>query len=261
MPVLLVTGASGFLGSAVCRAAAGAFEVHGTWWTSRPELPGVELHHVDLRSFQELGALLMRLRPDAIVHTAYRQDDPEPWALNLAAPVRLAGAAAGLGARLVHLSTDLVLQPLDGYARGKARAEEVVLERCPQATVVRTSLLLDGRGGSRHEQAILAAARGERDMTFFDDERRCPTSVDDLAAALVELVGIPAPGTLDLAGPDVLTRLELARLVAAQHGLDPGVLRGGPGPPDRPKDLALDPTRARELLATRLRGARELLSS
>lgn len=262
MPVLLVTGASGFLGSAVCRAAQG-WDVHGTWWTAHPGagVPG-EHHHVDLRDFQELGALLMRVRPEAIVHTAYRQDDPEPWPLNLAAPVRLAGAAVGLGARLVHMSTDLVFDaapagrglreddppaPLSAYGRGKARAEAMVLERCPAATVVRTSLLIDGRGGSKHEQLAL-----DPDATHFSDEVRCPIGVDDLAQALLELLGVDQPGLFHLAGADALTRLELARLVVARHGRDPDTVRGAPGPPGRPKDLRMESSRP-------LRGARELL--
>jgi dTDP-4-dehydrorhamnose reductase len=269
---LLVTGASGYLGHHVCRAAlaAGHREVHGTWWTAVPKsarhISELQMHHVDLRSFQELGALLMRVRPEAIVHTAYRQDDPEPWPLNLAAPVRLAGAAVGLGARLVVLSTDLVFSgrdgapyaedaptdPLDAYGAGKARMEEAVLERCPEATVVRTSLLLGGaEDRSRHEQAALDDA-----MAFFGDEVRSPVAVQDLAAALVELVGRDdLPGLLHLGGPDDVTRHELAELVAGAPR------RRASGPPDRPKDCRLDSSWAARTLTTALRGARELLTA
>jgi dTDP-4-dehydrorhamnose reductase len=99
-----------------------------------------------------------------------------------------------------------------------------------------------------------------RDVTFFTDEVRCPIAVSDLAAAVLELAPLDVRGPLHVAGADALTRLEFARLVAAHHGRDASALRGGPGGPERPKHIALDCSRARALLAVRLRGAREVLA-
>jgi dTDP-4-dehydrorhamnose reductase len=97
-------------------------------------------------------------------------------------------------------------------------------------------------------------------MTFFTDERRCPIAVADLAAAVLELAALDTAGPLHVAGSDAVTRLEFARLICANHGRDPEVLRGAPGGPDRPKEIVLDCSRARALLRVRLRGAREVLS-
>jgi dTDP-4-dehydrorhamnose reductase len=90
---------------------------------------------------------------------------------------------------------------------------------------------------------------------------RCPIAVGDLAAAVLELAAMDVAGPLHVAGADVLSRLDFARLVCARHGRDPAVLRGAPAGPDRPKHLVLDSTRARSLLRVRLRGAREVLTA
>jgi dTDP-4-dehydrorhamnose reductase len=67
------------------------------------------------------------------------------------------------------------------------------------ATVlVRTSLIIGGphRQPSPHERAAL-----DPDMTFWSDALRCPVQVDDLAAALLELVDTDVSGPLHVAEP------------------------------------------------------------
>jgi dTDP-4-dehydrorhamnose reductase len=181
----------------------------------------------------------------------------------------VAAAAAAAGARLVHLSTDVVFgggerplteddrpAPVTEYGASKLEAERA----CPpDALIVRTSLMYGGDRPSTHEVAALEAADGARDMAFFTDEVRCPIAVGDLADAVLELAATDIAGPLHVVGADALDRLEFARLVAARHSRDAGALRGGLGGPGRPKRLALDCSRARAILRTRLRGAREVL--
>jgi dTDP-4-dehydrorhamnose reductase len=122
-----------------------------------------------------------------------------------------------------------------------------VLAARPDALVVRTSLIYRGDGSTRHEQL----AR-DPTMSFYDDELRSPVQVGDLAAAILELAELDVTGPLHVAGTDGLSRLDFARLV------NPSA-RGGPRPAGRPGDCRLDSSRARSLLRTRLRGAREVL--
>ena len=265
---LFVTGLGGYLGHAIVTVADG--EVAGTV-RSRPAPPGTRALRIDVRDEAALDAALAQTRPDAVVHTAYVQHGADSRAINVDGSAAVARAARRAGARLVHVSSDLVfggdlgrpvreddpVGPVTDYGRSKADAEAAVRAEDPGAVLVRTSLIYGGADPSDHEQRAL-----DPEMTFYADEIRCPVAAGDLAAALVELaVRSDVHGPLHVAGADAVSRLEFARLVAAARDRDPALVRGGTRPPGRPGDITLDCSRARALLHTRLRGVREVLGS
>lgn len=244
---LHVTGAAGYLGSELRRQA-----------------PAATGERVEIRDAAAVLALLERLRPDVVVHTAYRQEGAGAHAITVDGAEHVARSAAAVGARLVHLSTDVVFDgrkgapyvetdavcPVSDYGRAKAEAEERVAAACPGALIVRTSLIFGGPGfaPSKHELAALDPA-----ATFYEDERRSPVQVGDLAAALLELAALDVSGPLHVAGRDAVSRADFAELVARRP------VRRAAAPPGRPLDCSLDSSRAQALLRTRLRGVREVL--
>jgi dTDP-4-dehydrorhamnose reductase len=221
---------------------------------------------LDVRDRAQVRALLDTLRPAAVVHTAYVQQGPGAWDVTATASGVLAEESAAVGARLVHLSTDVVfdgragrpyrevdaLSPITDYGRAKAEAERLVAAAAPGAVLVRTSLLYGGPGrpASKHEQMA-----GDPEAAFYTDELRCPAQVDDLAAALLELCAGDVAGPLHVAGPDAVSRWELAGLIAGRP------VRGVPAPAGRPLDCRLDSSLARGVLGTRLRGVHEVLAT
>ena len=127
----------------------------------------------------------------------------------------------------------------------------------PGALVVRTSLLVGREQPGRHERAVLEAARGEREMTFFEDEWRSPILVSDLAAALLELAGTDVSG--DPARGRSGRREPLRARLHDRHG--PRAARRPPAPwqiaesgLDRAANCVLDSGRARALLRAPLPG-------
>ena len=242
---LLVTGASGYLGRELLR---------------RTEAVGISSRDVDIRDADGLRRLFERLRPDAVINTAYRGDDR---ATTFDGAVNVACGAGD--ARLIQVSTDVVFDgtkgspyreddepsPLTDYGRAKADAERAVLAARPGALVVRTSLIYGGPEPGPQER--LAADPG---ATFFTDEVRCPIQVGDLADALIELAATERSGVLHVAGADRLSRAELAGLLARRPVRTSSIADSGLV---RPRDCSLATGRARELLETRLRGAREVL--
>lgn len=268
---LLVVGASGFLGAEVCRqAVAAGHRVAGTYHSATVAVPGVAPHRLDVTDRAAVRALLTGVRPDAVISSTYRYDD---WAVTADGSAHVAYAAAEVGARLVHVSSDAlhagrpapyldddVPTPVYPYGAAKAAAETAVRAVDPGAVLVRTSLIVGA--GSKQIQLCRDALAGR--ATLFSDELRCPVDVTDLAAAVLELAGTDLAGPLNVAGADAVSRAGLGLLVARRFGLDPAGMRtatlAGSGL-HRPGEVCLDSSRAAGLLRTRLRGVGELLAA
>ncbi|GAA0809469.1 dTDP-4-dehydrorhamnose reductase [Spirilliplanes yamanashiensis] len=235
---------------------------------------GTRSADLDITDRAAVLALVSAVRPRVVVNCAYRNDS---WAVCADGAAHVALAAAAVGARLVHVSTDALHggrptpygdaeppTPVHMYGAAKAAAETAVTAIDPSAVLVRTSLIVDGDG--RSKQIALC-----RDMiegripggALFADEYRCPVDVGDLAAAVLELAASDVAGTLNVAGPEPVSRVRLGELVAARWGLDPARI-----PVDtvaarglhRPADVRLDASRAAGLLATPLRPVSEILA-
>jgi dTDP-4-dehydrorhamnose reductase len=265
---ILVTGGAGYLGSEVARAAEErGWEVLATR-LQRDPAAGRPVR-LDIRHEGDTARAFLKHGPEVVIHTAYRQADEEVWGAVVKGTWNVALAAHRAGARLIHLSTDLVFdgeregryceedepRPVSLYGDAKLAAERIVRELHPEALVVRTSLLY-GKPGPQESLAL------RDDVTFYTDEIRTPVHVTDLAAALLELAEGELTGVLHVAGPDAVSRYELARLLAAALGGDPDAIRGAPSAgAGRARNVALDSTRASGLLSSRLRGAREVLHS
>jgi dTDP-4-dehydrorhamnose reductase len=262
---LLVTGGAGYLGSEICRQAVQqGWEVVATQYRNPPP-HGLPLS-LDVRDDAAVDRVLMRHGPDVVVHTAYVLSGPELERTVVRGSRAVAEAARRCGARLVHLSTDLVFdgeqgapydeeaepRPVMDYGAAKLEAERLVAAVDPDALLVRTSVLY---GKPEPGPQELLAFRD--DIEFYTDEIRCPTVVPELAAALLELARLDVAGLLHVAAPEAVSRLELARILRAAHGLDPDAARGAPSPRSgRARNVALDSTRAARLLSRPLRGVR-----
>jgi dTDP-4-dehydrorhamnose reductase len=258
---LLVTGAAGYLGSEVCRLAVErGDEVLAARFRVRP--PHGQPLDLDVRDAAHVDRVLMRHGPNVVVHTAYVQDGPTMPATIVRGSRAVAEAARRADARLVHLSTDLVFdgeqgapyaedaepRPVGLYGAAKLEAERLVAQAHPEALLVRTSLLY----GKPGPQEALALRDG---VELYTDEIRCPTRVDELAAALLELAARDVAGPLHVAAGEPCSRFELGRLLRAAAGGDPDGVRGAPSPRvGRARNVALDSSRAVRLLGSELRG-------
>ncbi len=274
----LVTGATGLLGSQVVRQAAGRAPLWGTWFSQQPvPCSGVDYVQLDVGDPQAVRQLVQRLRPRAIIHAAYRKHGPDLQRVTVQGARHIAQAASEVGARLVHVSSDVLLDgehapydeaalpaPLHPYGQAKADAEAAVRQAAPDAAIVRTSLICRLDPPDPISAWIIDSLRQGQPITLFTDEVRSPVWVQDLAAALLELAEMSLAGVLNVAGPQPLSRYEMGVRLARQHGLDVQGISAGQSLDSglrRPRNCTLDVRLAQRLLRTHLRSYDEGLAA
>jgi dTDP-4-dehydrorhamnose reductase len=225
---MLITGAAGFLGRHLVMASEA-----DDW-----ELFAPPASVIDVRQRERVIDEIRTWNPTAIVHLALRRGDRRTM---VEGSRNIAAAATASGAHLVHLSTDMVFPgrtlpyreadtpfPITAYGLMKLEAERAVAAECPNAVIVRTSLLYGTTWPASIQTDVEQAITGRKAMTFFTDEFRCPAYAGDVAAALSSLAAAPdIRGLLNVAGPEPVSRADLAVTFARWMGLDPKLLDTG----------------------------------
>lgn len=231
---ILLTGGEGQLGTELI-AQAPRFGV---------EFVAPPLAQMDLTRPTELDATWDAARPEAVInaaaYTAVDRAEVEPetaFAINAAAPARIAARCAAEGIPLVHISTDYVFDgcrrepyreedpvaALGVYGRSKAEGEAAVRAALDRHVIVRTAWLYSAHCANFVKTVMRLV--GERDeLRIVDDQTGSPTCAEDLAAALLGIAvrrGTTPWGTYHYCGAGVTSWCGLAR-----HVLDTMVARG-----------------------------------
>lgn len=134
----------------------------------------------------------------------------------IAAAARDAGAAA-----FVHVSAiGSDAESRTDYARTKAEGEAAVLAAFPKATIVRPSILFGP--DDNFVQMFAGLIANFPVLPVFGPEAKLqPVFVDDAAEAIAHLLADPAAHggkTYEIAGPEVITMLDLNERIAAAQG-------------------------------------------
>jgi len=274
---LLITGGSGYLGRRLIALAVGRWQITATYFCHPLHGDGFIATRMDVRDAGQVAALMAQVRPDVVIHTAYTTESEEAMQRVIIQGTRhVAQAAMGIGARLIHLSTDVLFDgrrghyteddppsPITPYGRAKAIAEAIVAAEASDAVIVRTSLITGFDPPDPRTRWVLDSLREGREIRLFTDEFRCPVWVTTLAQALLELAELDYRGVLNVAGDQVLTRYEIGVRLARFFGLDPAGITPALAAESglvRPLDCSLDLSLARRLLRTPLPGLDEVLA-
>lgn len=243
---ILLTGASGFLGNAYAEAAVRrGHEVIALSKSNPVVAHGVaRTELIDGTELDRITSLCLEIWPDVIVNCAALSNpatvDANPELaekINVALPRHLAQISTHLGARFLHVSTDMVFDghseapyrstdmpcPTNLYGQTKLMAEREVLEHNTEDPVVLRIPILMGRSpsGQRspHEKLIAAIKAGEK-LKLFCDEYRQPTTVGNVAEVLLELSERrDLHGIFHWAGSETVSRFEMGQRILQHFGL------------------------------------------
>jgi dTDP-4-dehydrorhamnose reductase len=269
---VLVTGAGGLLGRAVCRVFAGAGQrVIGLTRTSAVDPVCAETVNFSLEDSAQISAAVAAAAPDWIVHAAANTDvdacEREPAAaarLHGEASANLASAAARRDARLLYVSTDSVydgdrpgahaessrVRPINAYAHTKLAGEHACLAVAPGTIVARVNFFsLEPPAPRGLAHWMLSNLRAGRPFNGFTDVNFSPLSTHDLALTLLAMLTRNLPGGIYNTGAsDACSKYVFAQQLAALVGADAGLIRAaglisGPLAAPRPRNTAMDSRR------------------
>lgn len=273
---LAVTGKNGQVVSALQALANDPLEIVTL---GRPEL--------DLARPETVARALLDAKPDVIVsaaaYTAVDKAESEPnitFAVNRDGARAVAQAARDIGVPLIHLSTDYVFDgtkatayvetdptgPTSIYGRSKLEGEQAVSETTDNYAVLRTAWVYS-EYGSNFVKTMLRLSEGRDEINVVADQFGCPTSANDIAAAIVAIAGKLAEdrsthlrGVFHLAGTGETNWAKFAQQIfafSAKNGGKPMIVNNittaqYPTPARRPANSRLDCSKLEDVYGIRL---------
>jgi dTDP-4-dehydrorhamnose reductase len=262
MMKVLITGASGLLGSRMLKAFPSHWQVTGT--CHKHPMPG--LVECSLDNSRSVPRLLREGGYDWAVHCAAlrspdacQRDPRRAIEVNSDGTEWVARAASDSGVRMAYASTDAVFggdapayreddrpSPVGVYGHSKLAGEQHALS-VPGALVVRMPALfsLDLDAPNNVLSALRQSLEAGRPFAADDESVRYYTLAEDVAAAFAFLLDRSARGVVHVSAEEASTKRQFLQAAAAALGLDAGlVVPNGPdaGAAARPRDSHLDTT-------------------
>jgi dTDP-4-dehydrorhamnose reductase len=243
---VLVTGASGLLGGYLVDALE-ARDVEAAFVSGATSGgTGANWISVDLTDPRAIEDLWRRVTPDVVIHAAAltnvdlcERDPALADSVNRQPAESLARHASGVGARLVHISTDSVFDgqrggyaeddepaPVNVYARTKLAAEQETAA-VGDHLVLRSNFF--GRSPRGHGLAewLLRELAADKRIVGFSDVVFSPLFCGHFAEIVVDLALGDARGILHVGASNSVSKLEFAQLVAAAYGYDRSLVSAG----------------------------------
>jgi dTDP-4-dehydrorhamnose reductase len=263
---VLLTGATGLLAPYLVAGMSPSFDVVTT------ARRGGDVR-CDLTDGDAVDALITGVRPDVVVHAAALTDVDACERCPDAATAANVGTSERLVATLppetplVLLSTDQVYRdvagphpesdvgPVNVYGRTKLASEGVALRR-DASLVLRVNFFGPSRtpGRASLSDVVVERISSGAGMTGFADLLFSPLHMVTLADVVTTAIDRGLTGTFNVGSRDGMSKLDYARAVARQQGLDAGLVRSGSSADvatraPRPHDLRMDVTHLEDALA------------
>jgi len=258
---VIVTGASGVLGTAVWDAFARAGADHTVIGLANSR-PGGERNHrkLNLLDSDTVSTVFREIKPNWVIHCAAErkpdvaEKDPEGTRkLNVDVTAHLAALSKELGFTLVFVSTDYIFDgtsppyvpsaqpnPLNLYGMTKRDAELAVLGVEGAHVAVLRVPILYGPAPSNADSAVNILIDVVRDQsgkkyTMDHYQTRFPTNVVDIAGFLVRLAkrpkSAPLPPVIHYSADEPFTKYEMCLIFARILGLAHAHIIPDAGPP------------------------------
>lgn len=250
---VLIVGGNGFVGGRLAQAAeARGYEPLVADCADAPVLPQYRYLPVDITDEGSVERMMGEAGPELVVNVAAvadvdraQADQPLAYAVNVTGTGNVAAAAKAQGAHLVWFSSDAVYagtracyretdapDPVNYYGVTKMLGEKAVLAECPDATVLRLSLVLGFPlvSGNSFVRGLADKLAGGQTVKCPVSEVRTPVDVETLCGAVLELGMARTGGLYNIGCLSSVDRYTLSRMLAVAMGYDEGLLEAQQAP-------------------------------
>jgi dTDP-4-dehydrorhamnose reductase len=224
---VLVTGARGRLGSQLVNE----LQHHHT-------VVGVDIESVDITSRESVEQTFAAAQPEIVIHCAAltavdhcAEHPDEALAVNAFGTQALALACQAHDSALLYVSTNEVFDgrtqrpyleydppnPINPYGYSKWVGEQMVRDLVRKHYIVRTSWLF-AHGGANFVSTVLRLAQSDQPLRMVVNEIASPTYVNDLAAAIGQLILTGCYGIYHLTNDGFVSRYAFARHILDAAG-------------------------------------------
>lgn len=236
-PSVILTGATGLVGSRFVELYSERFEIHNLDLATG----------VDITDPAAVEAFIKAHPATSLIHLAAFTDTAKAeseagnkegicYRVNVVGTKNIADSCRDHNIFMIQVSTDFVFDgtktepylesdprsPLGWYGTTKALAEETVEKSGAKYAIARLSYPYRANFALKPDiiQKILDGLKNRNLTPRFSDTTITPTFVDDIARGFATLIDTQLPGIYHLVGDTSLSPYELAQLVARTYGYD-----------------------------------------
>ena len=199
MKKILVTGCNGQLG----RAIRAEYDGKAVEFINTDVMEAEGVRALDIADIDAVFGLVETAKPDVIIncaaHTnvdACEKEWDAAYRINAIGPRNLSIAAAKVGAKLIHVSTDYVFEgngtkpytefdlpnPVSAYGKTKLEGERFVQAFAQRYFIFRTAWLYGD--GKNFVKTMLRLSENHEEVSVVCDQKGSPTSAKELARAI-----------------------------------------------------------------------------
>jgi dTDP-4-dehydrorhamnose reductase len=287
MKTVLITGATGLVGTALLEKAPADFAVVATYYRNpfSPYANTCEFQQMDITDAAQVIRLLTTVKPEIVIHTAgitsvdYSQKHPtEARAANVDGTSNIIEACRQCNSHLIYISTNAVFDgknppyaedhaphPVNTYGQIKLACEQLVQVSNLPFSIVRPILMYGwpNRGARPNPLTwVVDSLRQGKRLNIVNDVFENPLLALSCAEAIWQMVLQQRNGVFHLGGRDVVSRYTFALLIADIFGLDQGLITAVgsdffPEIAPRPQNTSYVTEKMQSLLGVRPVGLRE----
>lgn len=243
---VFLTGATGLLGEHLIKSLPTKYFLVGTYHRVLPRLKkdNVTYMELDLSNLSAMTRIIEKIKPQVILHTASignvdycENHKKEAKKININATKNLFLVSRVYKSKFVFFSTNAIFDgknppyneesepnPLDYYGITKTEIENYLQKQSPNTQIL--ILRLTTMYGWHHPQErknpvtwFLEELSKNHELKVVDDTYNNFLYAKDAATAVWRLLSAPKDGKYNIAGPETVSRFELAQKAALVFGL------------------------------------------